>query len=136
MSNQIQKFHSKEFGSVEIMLIDGKPYFPATECARVLGYKNPHKAVIDHCKGDGLTNREVIDKLGRKQDVKYISEGNLYRLIIRSKLPAAERFECWVFDEVLPTIRKYGAYATEDTLDEMLRNPSSGFKWSRERQRY
>ena len=120
---QVQQFHNKEFGSVEILLHDNKPYFPAIECAAILGYKNPYKAVIDHCKKDDLTIREVIDNLGRKQEKKYISEGNLYRLIIRSKLPAAERFERWVFDEVLPTIRKYGAYATDDTLDEMLRNP-------------
>jgi phage antirepressor YoqD-like protein len=60
---------------------------------------------------------------GGKQEKTYIPEGDLYRLIIRSKLPAADRFEKWVFDEVLPTIRKYGAYATYDTLDELLRSP-------------
>ena len=122
--NQIQQFHSNEFGALDIMMIDGKPYFPATECAKILGYKNPYKAVIDHCTKDDLTNREVIDSLGRTQEMKYISEGNLYRLIIRSKLPAAVRFEAWVCDEILPSIRKYGAYATADTLDEMLRNPT------------
>jgi prophage antirepressor-like protein len=123
MKTQVQQFHNKEFGSVEIMLIDGKPYFPAAECARVLGYKNPHDAVLKHCRVDGLAKREVIDALGRKQEAKYISEGNLYRLIARSKLPAAERFERWVFDEVLPCIRKYGFFATDETLDEMLRSP-------------
>ena len=119
----MQQFHSAEFGSLEILTIDSKPYFPATECAVILGYTNAPDAVRRHCTKDGCVKHAVIDKLGRKQEKRYITEGNLYRLIIRSKLPAAERFERWVFDEVLPTIRKYGAYATDDTLDEMLRNP-------------
>jgi prophage antirepressor-like protein len=120
MKNQIQQFHNEEFGSLDIFMIEDKPYFPATNCAALLGYSNPHKAVRDHCREDGCTNRSVIDKLGRTQEKKYINEGNLYRLIIRSKLPTAERFERWVFDEVLPTIRKHGAYATRSKLDELL----------------
>jgi len=58
MKNPMQQFHSKEFGSIDIMLIDGKPYFPATECAVLLGYKNPRKAIIDHCKG--VTKRDSL----------------------------------------------------------------------------
>ena len=123
MTNQIQKFHNQEFGQLEILMLDGKPYFPATACAKVLGYKNPHDAIMKHCKVDGLAKREVIDSLGRTQEMNFISEGNLYRLIIRSKLPAAQRFEKWVCDEVIPTIRKYGAYITDDALDEMIRSP-------------
>jgi prophage antirepressor-like protein len=123
VKNQIRQFHSREFGSLEILMVNDKPYFPAAECASLLGYRNPRKAVLDHCDEDGVTNRDAIDRLGRKQEKKYISEGNLYRLIIRSKLPAAKRFERWVFDEVLPAIRKHGAYATHDTLDAMLRDP-------------
>ncbi|MGI6153849.1 MAG: phage antirepressor [Christensenellaceae bacterium] len=122
-NNKIQQFHNREFGTLDILMIDGKPYFPAAESATILGYSNPRKAIIDHCKNDGVTNRDVIDRLGRKQGKKYINEGNLYRLIARSKLPAAERFETWVFDEVLPTIRKYGAYATSEILDEIRRSP-------------
>jgi prophage antirepressor-like protein len=123
MKNQLQQFHSDEFGSLEILTINGKPYFPAVECASVLGYRNPRKAVIDHCKGDGVTNRYATDRLGRTQEKKYITEGNLYRLIIRSKLPAAVRFEAWVCDEILPSVRRHGAYATPGTLDEMYANP-------------
>jgi len=123
MKNQIKQFYSDEFGSLDVLMIDGKPYFPATECARVLGYKNPYDAILKHCKGDALANHEVIDGLGRKQRKKYISEGNLYRLIIRSNLPEVECFERWVFDEVLPSIRKQGIYVTFDTFDEMLRSP-------------
>ena len=120
-SNQIQQFHSDEFGSLDVMLIDDKPYFPATECAVILGYKNPRKAILDHCKG--VTKRDSLSA-GGVQERNFIPEGDLYRLIIRSKLPSAERFERWVFDEVLPTIRKYGAFIMPETLDEMLRSPS------------
>lgn len=99
------------------MLIDGKEYFPATQCAKILGYSNPQKAIRDHCKEDGCTKRSVIDNLGRTQQMKYINEGNLYRLIVGSKLPAAEEFERWVFDEVLPTIRKTGSYSIQNKPD-------------------
>jgi prophage antirepressor-like protein len=128
-NNQIQQFHSDEFGNLEVLTINGKPYFPATECAHRLGYAKPHDAISRHCvhsvkhgvvsqttNQHGFTTNQMVEKT-------FIPEGDLYRLIIRSKLPAAERFETWVFDEVLPTIRKHGAYATSDTLDELLRSP-------------
>jgi prophage antirepressor-like protein len=121
MKNQIQQFHSREFGSLDIMLIDGKPYFPATECAKVLGYTNPKAAIIRHCRG--VLKRDLPSTSGI-QSYNFIPEGDLYRLIIRSKLPSAERFERWVFDEVLPTIRKYGAFIMPETLEEMLRSPA------------
>ncbi|MCL2866827.1 MAG: phage antirepressor KilAC domain-containing protein [Clostridia bacterium] len=139
-SNQIQQIHNDEFGSLDILMIDGKPYFPATECALVLGYKNPHKAIADHCRY--LTKREVPHPQNREKQISrnFIPEGDLYRLIIRSKLPVAERFERWVFDEVLPTIRKHGAYATHDTLDDLLRSPKFAEKLiqqlDREREKY
>jgi len=123
MNNQMQQFHNKEFGSLEIMIADGKTYFPATECAEILGYSNPRKAIIDHCRW--VTKRDVPhpQSIGKTIARNFIPEGDLYRLIIRSKLPAAERFERWVFDAVLPAIRKHGAYVTSDTLEEMLRSP-------------
>ncbi len=91
------------------MMIDGKPYFPATTCAKILGYSNPRKAILDHCKEDGVTKRDVVFQTTNQHGVtsnqtvskKFISEGNLYRLITHSKLPTVERFEKWVFDEVL-----------------------------------
>ena len=118
--NQVQQFHSDEFGDIGILLLDGKPYFPATECARILGYNQPEHAVRRHCVGDGCTKRTVIDRLGRGQEKAFISEGNLYRLIIRSKLPAAQRFEKWLVDTVLPSIREFGAYIAPDTLEKMV----------------
>lgn len=91
-------------------VIDDKEYFPATQCAKILGYSDPFKAIKQHCEEDGWVKCPVIDSLGRTQEMKFINEGNLYRLIVRSKLPAAKKFERWVFDEVLPEIRRTGGY--------------------------
>ena len=108
------------FGNLEIIQAEGgKVYFPATEAAELLGYTNPRKALIDHCLEEGVTIRDVFGKTGRKAK-KYITEGNLYRLIVRSKLPQAVTFERWVFEEVLPEIRANGMYLTEETAQEAL----------------
>lgn len=107
--NELQIFNHSNFGHVEIILVDGKEYFSATQSAKSLGYVNPHKAIIDHCNPKGLTKREVLTN-GGIQEMNFMNEGNLYRLITKSKLPDAEKFESWVFDEVLPTIRKTGSY--------------------------
>jgi len=101
----IQIFENPEFGKVTTAVINGKEHFAATECTRVLGYSNPQEAIRTHCKGvrDFLTPTK-----GGEQRVNFISEGDLFRLIVNSRLPQAERFERWVFDEVLPSIRKKG----------------------------
>lgn len=117
--NDLKVFQNSDFGELSIMMIDGKEYFPGAQCARILGYSNPQKAIRDHCDEDGCTKRSVIDNLGRTQEMKFIDEGNLYRLIIRSKLPAAKKFEHWVFDEVLPEIRRSGGYGVIN-LEEII----------------
>lgn len=122
--NELILFNNPEFGNVRTLETDdGKVMFCGADIAKSLGYNNPHDAIIKHCKKDGVAICEVIDSMGRKQKAKFINEGNVYRLITHSKLPAAERFERWVFDEVLPTIRKHGAYMTEDTLAQAIANP-------------
>jgi anti-repressor protein len=123
--NNMQTFNHAMFGEIEVVVIDGKEHFGGTQVAMLLGYTNPHKAINDHCRKDGLTKREVIDKLGRVQEMNFISEGNLFRLITRSKLPGAEEFEKWVFDEVLPAIRKHGGYLTPEKVEEALLNPDT-----------
>ncbi|MDE7362959.1 MAG: hypothetical protein K2N38_13610 [Oscillospiraceae bacterium] len=105
--NELKVFSSTEFGELGVMLIDGKEYFPATQCAITLGYKNPKDAIIRHCKG--VVKRDLPTN-GGTQTVNYIPEGDLYRLIVSSKLPKAEEFEHWVFDTVLPQIRHNGGY--------------------------
>lgn len=124
--NEIKIFNNPEFGDVRTLEIDGKPYFAAKDIASSLGYVNTSKAIGDHCKG--VTKRYVGVETGIRTDgtpaiqdieMSFIPEGDVYRLIVRSKLPQAEKFESWVFDEVLPSIRKSGLYAP----DELLNNP-------------
>lgn len=105
--NELKVFSNSEFGELGVMLIDGKEYFPATQCAVILGHENPARAVRKYCKG---VTKTVTPTNGGTQAVNYIPEGDLYRLIVSSKLPKAEEFERWVFDEVLPQIRHNGGY--------------------------
>lgn len=129
--NDLQVFESNEFGKLEVLTIGDKYYFPAIACANILGYTNPRKAIIDHCKTDGVTKRDGVSlttnqhgiTTEQRVEIKYISEGNLYRLIVRSKLPKAQEFESWVFDNILPTIRKYGVYATPEMLEKFMHDP-------------
>lgn len=100
---------------------DGTPLFCGKDVASILGYTNPNKAMKDHCKG--VTNRYPLETPGGTQQARFIAEPDLYRLITHSKLPEAEKFERWVFEEVLPSIRKHGMYATPATIDDMLANP-------------
>ncbi|SCN11887.1 phage antirepressor KilAC domain-containing protein [Bacillus wiedmannii] len=121
--NKLEKFSHNMFGNLEILIKEGKEFFPATDVATALGYKRPQDAVRQHCKEDGSVNHRVADSLGRMQEKKYINEPNLYRLIVKSKLPQAEQFEKWVFEEVLPSIRKHGAYMTDQVLEQAVTNP-------------
>ena len=106
---------------------DGQIYFVGKDAAEMLGYSNHRKAINDHCRG--VTKRyPIVDALGRTQEIRIISEPDLYRLIVNSKLPAAQEYESWVFEEVLPAIRKQGGYMVdiaketpEETLARALR---------------
>jgi len=116
----LQIFNNEEFGRVRTTEIYDKPYFVATDIANALGYTNPRDAVLRHCKG--VVKRDTPTSSGTQQ-MSYINEGDVYRLIMKSKLPSAERFESWVMDEVLPSIRKNGGYiAGQETMtdDELL----------------
>ncbi|UXV31260.1 BRO family protein [Mammaliicoccus sciuri] len=109
MTNTVQVFENSSFGNLEILTIEGKEWFPAIKVAEILGYSNPHDAINRHTKSKGVVKREVLSN-GGIQNKKFIDEGNLYRLITKSKLPQAEQFEEWVFDDVLPALRKTGSY--------------------------
>ena len=123
--NHLQIFNSEEFGEIRTIDIDGKPYFVGTDVTKALGYSNPRKAILDHCKG--VTKRDTPTSSGI-QSMSYINEGDLYRLIMKSKLPSAEKFEMWVMDEVLPAIRNHGLYATDNVIDNILNNPDFGIE--------
>ena len=126
--NQMEIFKNPEFGSVRIVVDGEKYFFCGMDVARALGYKDTVNALKAHSKEDGVAFYHLTDSLGREQKAKFISEGNLYRLIVHSKLPSAERFERWVFDEVLPTIRQYGAYLTREKLWEVATSPEALLK--------
>ena len=124
MSNELKLFEHEKFGKLEIYIDEqGREWFPATELAKTLGYKNPQEAIRKHCKEAGCVNRSVSYPSGTKQK-KYINEGNLYRLLAKSKIKGAEEFESWIFDEVLPTIRKTGAYITDNVWSQITNDPA------------
>lgn len=123
-------YKNSEFGSVRTIEENGNILFCARDVAVALGYKNPGKAIHDYCKfvariggkapldvgshndGEtGILKHGPISTNGGQQEAAYITEGDLYRLITHSRLPAAQKFERWVFDEVIPTIRRQGYYA-------------------------
>ena len=111
--NEIEIFKNDEFGEVRTIEKNGSVLFCGSDIAKALGYSNTRDALSRHCKGvvkcDTPTN-------GGVQSLGFISEGDVYRLIAHSKLPGAERFERWVFDEVLPSIRKNGGYISNADL--------------------
>ena len=113
----LKVFKSTEFGELGVMTVNGKEYFPATQCAKLLGHKNPQEAIRLKCKG---VRKILTPTVGGSQEVNYIPEGDLYRLIVSSKLPAAEKFESWVFDEVLPSIRQTGGYGQNADLERII----------------
>lgn len=117
MSNELQIFENAEFGKVRTVLLAGKPYAVGIDVARALGYAKPSQAIIDHCKG---IRKSGIPSKGGIQETNVIPEGDIYRLIVKSNLPSAERFESWVFDEVLPQIRKTGSYSKPMSQVEIL----------------
>lgn len=116
MENKIQVFNNEEFGEVRTLNEDGKIYFVASDIAKRLGYMKPANAISAHCRY--TLKRSIPHPQGKGTlDVNVIPESDVYRLIIHSKLPAAERFEKWVFDEVLPSIRKTGGYTLPDFMN-------------------
>ena len=122
MSNNITIFNNELFGSVRTMMIDEKWYFVGRDIAEALGYKDPSSTISKHCKHVEKTTIEAPCQNGNvvKTQVSLIPESDVYRLIIKSKLPEAEKFEEWVMDEVLPQLRMSGVYITESATQEAI----------------
>lgn len=118
--NELQTFTNPDFGEVRTLEENGEVLFCASDVAKALGYAKPENAISRHCRA---TLKRGTPISGKMQDINFIPEGDVYRLIARSKLPSAEQFERWVFDEVLPSIRKHGAYMTPETLQAAIMNP-------------
>ena len=120
--NEIQIFKSDSFGAVRTVEVEGVPYFVGKDVAEILGYTNPTKALQDHVDSEDMTFNESL-KLSRQSGAWLINESGLYSLILCSKLPKAKQFKHWVTSEILPAIRKHGAYMTENTLEKALTSP-------------
>lgn len=125
--NELQIFENVEFGSVRTLMINDAPYFVGKDVADILGYTNPRKAISDHVDEEdkGVTK---CDTLGGIQDLTVINESGLYSLILSSKMPNAKKFKHWVTADVLPSIRKHGAYMTQETLEAAIMNPDMMIK--------
>lgn len=120
MATTIQVFDNHDFGTIRTVNDGGRVLFCGKDVATALGYKDPTNALKLHCKG--VANHHPLETPGGIiQQFRFITEGDLYRLVASSKLPAAERFESWVFDEVLPSIRRHGIYAIDEFLEEAIR---------------
>ena len=120
INTNIEIFNSAEFGSVRIVQEGDRCLFCAFDVARALGYSRPNDAVSRHCRATVKRSSPIS---GKMQEINFIPEGDVYRLIVHSKLPAAERFERWVFDEVLPSLRKNGIYITDPLVKQFARDP-------------
>lgn len=121
--NKIKIFSSAEFGTVRTLTIDNEPFFVGKDVATILGYAKPLNAIAIHVDEDDSLKQGLTDSMGRIQETIVINESGLYSLILSSKLPTAKKFKRWVTAEVLPSIRKHGAYMTPDTLEKALYNP-------------
>lgn len=104
-----------EANSVRVQEVDGAPWFCATDVCSILGYRNAPDAISKHCREAGIAKRD-IRSAGQQRSLTFIDEGNLYRLIIKSRKEEALRFETWVCDEVLPSIRKHGHYVDQHSV--------------------
>lgn len=129
--NELQVFNSHEFGQVRAVEVNGEPWLVGKDVAEALGYTNTKKALADHVdeddklQNDGVTIR---DPIGREQHPTVINESGLYALVFGSKMPKAQEFKRWVTREVLPSIRKHGAYMTKETVEQVLTSPDTIIK--------
>ena len=119
--NELQIFKNEEFGSIRTLEINNKPYFVGKDIAEVLGYANTPKAIRDHVDDDDKLSERIVLS-GQNRNMTVINESGLYSLILSSKLPTAKKFKRWVTSEVLPAIRKHGAYMTDQKAYDITHN--------------
>ena len=128
MNNEIQIFSNEEFGEIRTLAIDDEPWLVGKDVAEILGYANPNEAISDHVDEEDKLNSKTLSSFSANLGQRggwLINESGLYSLIMSSKLPAAKKFKRWVTSEVLPSIRKHGAYMTPETLQAAILNPDT-----------
>lgn len=119
--NELEIFKNEEFGEIRTVVIENEPWFVGKDVTKILGYQNASKALNDHVDKEDKLNNESLSSLGQRGGW-FINESGLYSLILSSKLPKAKDFKRWVTSEVLPTIRKHGAYMTDEKAFDVLHN--------------
>lgn len=122
--NELKIFENPEFGKIRTVEIDGEPWLVGKDVAQALGYQNPSKALADHVDDEDKLNNESLLSLGQRGGW-LINESGLYSLVLSSKLPGAKKFRRWITSEVLPSIRRHGAYMTPDTIEKVLDDPDT-----------
>ncbi|MER0279641.1 BRO family protein [Clostridioides difficile] len=125
MMNNLQIFRNEDFGEIRTVEIDRKLYFVATDIAKSLGYKDTTNAIKQHCKWVVKHHIPHPQSKTKTLEVNIIPEGDMYRLVSNSELQSAEKFESWIFDDVLPTIRQTGAYITNNAAPQALREKAN-----------
>lgn len=123
MVNELEIFKNEEFGEVRTVILGNIPYFVAKDIALALGYKDPKNTIKNRCKKGRVSEIPHPQNKEKSLKVMVIPESDIYRLIVGSKLESAQKFESWVMDEVLPTIRKHGAYMTNEIIEKTLTDP-------------
>lgn len=118
--NNLKVFGNEDFGNLRVLEVDGKIYFIGNDVAEALGYIKPRNAISTHCKG---ALKWGINTNGGKQEMSIIPESDVYRLIMKSKLESAEKFQDWVVEDVLPSIRKHDAYMTDNLVNKIYEDP-------------
>ena len=126
-SNILKSFVSQKFGVLRVVIQNDNLWFVGKDVTGILGYTNPSKALSDHVDDEDKLNNESLSSLGQRGGW-LINESGLYSLILSSKLPTAKEFKRWVTAEVLPSIRKHGAYVDSQTLEKMISSPEFGIK--------
>lgn len=121
---ELQIFNSPEFGQIRTIERDGEPWFVGKDVAATLGYTDLNKAIMMHVDEEDKLNDKMASSLGQRGGW-FINESGLYSLVLSSKLPGAKQFKRWITSEVIPTIRKHGAYMTPDRLQDVLLNPDT-----------
>ena len=121
--NKIKVFNNPSFGEIRTIVMNSEPWFVGKDVAEILGYAKARNAISAHVDPEDKKDAPIQGPLGGPQEMTIINESGLYSLILSSKLPTATRFKRWVTSEVLPAIRKHGAYLTEQKVEEALLNP-------------
>lgn len=118
---ELQIFKNEQFGEVRTIEIKGEPFFNLNDCCQILDLSNPRKT-LERLNPKGVTSSDILTN-GGVQQANFINEANFYKLVFQSRKPEAEKFADWVTSEVLPSIRKNGAYMTDQTLEQALTSP-------------